>query len=517
MDNRNYNLSIGKNVIESLTLGMYEDPRFIFREYIQNSADQIDKAIAEGLLDEDQGEIHIDIDTEEKTITIEDNATGIPEKKVLSVLLDIAASTKEIGKDKGFRGIGRLGGLAYCDKLIFETSFKGEKTKSILIWDALLLKDIINNRKSKEDAVAVINRITNYDTSSEKADEHYFKVTLENVTNFALLDKASVEDYLSMVAPIPFPTNFRFKNQIYKELQKEGIHLDEYKIFLNTEQLFKGYTTSIYDKKEDATKSKADELIDILFFREVDKQGNLLYWGWHGVSTFNRQMSSVNKARGLRLRKANIQIGDEHALLKLHRERRFNSYFFGEIHAISNQLIPNARRDYFTENDVYREFEKKLKSWFHTYIYTLCRQASDINGAVKKIQDLHDMQEEYKQKQQDGFSDQSENKQFREKFESKKEDALKAAKKLEKLGNGTDEIHTNAVRAILNKVAPISATKKVETIELPTNRKPKLRINHIPGLKKDEKKLLGKVFGVIRDVLDPGMAENLIQKIEEEI
>ena len=39
---------IGKDVIESLTIGMYEDSRFIFREYIQNAADQIDKAIAEG-------------------------------------------------------------------------------------------------------------------------------------------------------------------------------------------------------------------------------------------------------------------------------------------------------------------------------------------------------------------------------------------------------------------------------------------------------------------------------------
>ena len=41
---------IGKDVIESLTLGMYEDSRFIFREYIQNSADQIDKARRSGLL-----------------------------------------------------------------------------------------------------------------------------------------------------------------------------------------------------------------------------------------------------------------------------------------------------------------------------------------------------------------------------------------------------------------------------------------------------------------------------------
>ena len=36
---------IGKNVIENLTTAMYEDLRIIYREYIQNSADSIDKAI----------------------------------------------------------------------------------------------------------------------------------------------------------------------------------------------------------------------------------------------------------------------------------------------------------------------------------------------------------------------------------------------------------------------------------------------------------------------------------------
>jgi len=53
---------IGKDVIESLTLGMYEDARFIFREYIQNSADQIDRAVEEGLfptLRDGKIEIHI--------------------------------------------------------------------------------------------------------------------------------------------------------------------------------------------------------------------------------------------------------------------------------------------------------------------------------------------------------------------------------------------------------------------------------------------------------------------------
>src|SRR5918912_1229749 len=101
---------IGKDVIESLTLGMYEDSRFIFREYIQNAADQIDAGIKIGLLNQGEGEIHINISDRDRRITIEDNATGIPTERVLPILRDIAKSHKERGVDRGFRGIGRLGG-----------------------------------------------------------------------------------------------------------------------------------------------------------------------------------------------------------------------------------------------------------------------------------------------------------------------------------------------------------------------------------------------------------------------
>ena len=64
------NPRIGKDVIESLTLGMYEDCRFIYREYIQNSADQVDKAVAEGLLSPGEDEIYITIDPENRFIII---------------------------------------------------------------------------------------------------------------------------------------------------------------------------------------------------------------------------------------------------------------------------------------------------------------------------------------------------------------------------------------------------------------------------------------------------------------
>ena len=75
---------IGKNVLDNLTLSMYKDSRIIYREYIQNSADAIDDAVSLGIVSEKDAAIVINLDTNKRIITIEDNATNykITDKKV---------------------------------------------------------------------------------------------------------------------------------------------------------------------------------------------------------------------------------------------------------------------------------------------------------------------------------------------------------------------------------------------------------------------------------------------------
>ena len=53
------NYTFGANILENLTTGMYKSSQVIFREYIQNACDAIDKAISLGILK--NGEDKIDI------------------------------------------------------------------------------------------------------------------------------------------------------------------------------------------------------------------------------------------------------------------------------------------------------------------------------------------------------------------------------------------------------------------------------------------------------------------------
>ena len=49
----------GKFLLEILTKGMYSNPMHVYREYIQNSTDSIDKAVEEGIIAPADGAIHI--------------------------------------------------------------------------------------------------------------------------------------------------------------------------------------------------------------------------------------------------------------------------------------------------------------------------------------------------------------------------------------------------------------------------------------------------------------------------
>ena len=519
---------IGKDVIESLTLGMYEDCRFIYREYIQNAADAVDKALESSLLEKGEDAIHITIITEQRKIIISDNATGIERDNVMKVLRNIAHSTKKRGEDKGFRGIGRLGGLGYCSKLIFETSYYGEPYKSIMTWDAELLKSIINDRNNSEEAVQVLARVTKLDSEQENVDAHYFRVIMEDVTSDELLDVRSVTDYLSMVAPIDISSQFIFKSKINDFIKKNRLTVDTYNIFINNDQIYKPYTSAIYEDNNGG-KKKVDDIHDVEFLLNKTEDGLIMYWGWYTISCLKGQMKPKNIARGIRLRKENIQIGDEEICKKFFtktEDQRFSFYYFGEIHDLNKGLIPNSRRDYFAESKECVIFEQCIRQDF-LKLKELCYDAQKIRSSATTIAKGQELRAKIEEKEKNGYTSQKERDELHRQLEEHQKKEQQACKQFENVQHKIESAES-PLKNVIDKLKPrsegIASPQKTDT-NTPTSpekseTKTKFRTDKpiYSRFSKQEKKLIGRIYTAIDNAIaDEKLREALISNIEEQI
>ena len=509
---------IGKNILENLTSGMYTDSKFIYREYVQNSADAIDEAVRQNIIDKQNAKILININSQSRTITIEDNATGITQDNAISLLGNVADSMKDKNINKGFRGIGRLGGLAYCKKLVFETSTAGEDVKSVMSWDADLLHKILNDPSDKSNAATVIDRIVDLKTEKENIDEHYFKVSLINVkeSNNDLLDKDAIREYLSQVAPVDFnKTIFLLSGKIREEMAAHNKSLDTYNIFINDDSIYKIYQNSLIDTNGTCY----DKISDIDYHEFYNNSGELLAWSWVGISKFDKCIPEKNNPqRCIRLKKSNIQLGDADTLSFLHKETRGNGYFIGEVHAIHPKLIPNARRDYFNNNETLLELEAKLREYFNN-LYNLYHLANDQKNAIKKQNEYITKKQEYEEKTQTGsFVNAEEQQKELKRLEELKSNAEKAKKISENIAKKAEEnqVLKNVVTFIKKDYG--NNLEEIPEIQVDLNQggKKVYRSNKLNKLNREQRKLISKVYDILNQVLDPDTAECVKKKIEEE-
>jgi len=509
----------GANILENLTTGMYKDSKVIYREYIQNSCDQIDKAVKGGIMKPEEGAIKIWLDSDQRTIIIEDNATGIPAGSFQRTLGNIADSDKKIGEDKGFRGIGRLCGLAYCKELVFKSSAKGENTESIMVCDAQKMRYLIedNQRGLKHSATEMLDIIYRFENNkTDNTDSHYFRVELIDINpeNTDLLDFQQVKDYLSFVAPVPYQSSFYYRSEIQDHASKLGVRIDEYIITLDGEQIFKKYSTVL----KEPNGVKYDDIFGVQCHDFHDNQGQLMAWMWVGLSKFKKAIPKANQMRGLRLRKENIQIGGEDSLQKLFKEDRGNSYFVGEVFAVNKRLIPNSQRDYFNENTARASFERQLRRYFNEELHKIYYDGSAINSALKKIDFYEDKHSEFKEKE---ASSDFVNKEHRERelqsvLQSKK-DAETAQRKIDRMKGKADNLLQKVIDRIEEERSKPVITEDNLTENTAQNEtaKPSHRTDKLSKLSRSERKLISKIYDIILNSTDKNIAEQIISRIEE--
>ncbi len=368
---------VGKDVLELITGAMYVEPLSIYREYVQNAADAIEDAIEAGHYDDDDiPPIVVTIKPTERSISILDLGIGIPPAEFFTRITAVGASPKRGRARRGFRGIGRLSGLAYCQELIFRSRSAKSQPVSELRWDVKKMRAVLRDPAfSGSLTEAIVASVTHLPGVAGEYPDHFFEVTLNKVGRFkndVLLDDAAVESYLCQVGPLPFDNEMPFTKKILAYLNEHNVPTRAFPVRFKFDEpdLLK-----LHRAEYVARLGKPDQFSDVELFTFEGVDGEVSAVGWVLHHSYLGALPPSNGLGGLRLRKSNIQIGSADITVQQFHEARFNAWIVGEIHVVDPRIVPNGRRDDFEPNIHYSQLQMHI-SLLAKQLSKRCRETS---------------------------------------------------------------------------------------------------------------------------------------------
>jgi molecular chaperone HtpG len=393
------NVKFGLRLLETLTSALYDDPIVLFREYVQNSVDAYDKALNDGYDKINKFSVDIGIDKEKGSITLFDNGYGIPEEDFISKMTDIGISSKsDLPSQIGFRGIGRLSAIPFCNNLIFKNKPQGSNIVFVFTWHGTKFNDMLIKDSTVELSKA-FDEITT--TSSEKydgnANDHFFSVFIEDYNEEIneLIQQSDFKEKLSLVLPLRYSPDFSYQNEIkkhYEELMNDDFDKTAYNITLDSKPLYKPYSNKnileagpyFWDLKFPKTPDGIEEPFGLLWF------------------TFNRKISAnpSDQPYGILVRSKNMLMGARNTLADVIFRDKSDNYItthreltqtlqgvYGEMLINTTRFNDNARRDWFKLDsssivlrDIIFEFLRRL------YKYRVTASKAFVDKKAEKIE-----------------------------------------------------------------------------------------------------------------------------------
>ena len=293
---------VGPDILNLLTTGMYHTPLAVYREYIQNAADAIEGSPWPG-----NGRVEISINPAERSVRISDNGPGLTHAQARRELIPIARSRKRRGVDRGFRGIGRLSGLAFADKVKFRTRARETEPVTEITWDGATLRTSAVGGADPEQIIQDCVEVSTVEGTGWP--DHFFQVHIEQVARHAaseILNRGAVRRYIGEVGPVPMSEQFPFAKKV------EGLFPDGHQP-LTLEVKIEGENEPIRRSHGADLKFSEDRVgvfTDLQPLRVPAADGYKdAAIGWIAHSSYFGAIPKELDLRGLRLREGNIQIG----------------------------------------------------------------------------------------------------------------------------------------------------------------------------------------------------------------
>ena len=383
------NIFVGKDVLELLSSSMYINPLAVYREYVQNASDATDDAVDIGLLQSfDDSLIEINLDHIDRRVVIRDNGTGVSNKDFAARMLSFGASMKRGTNARGLRGVGRLSGLGYVQKLVFRSRSKGDSNVMEAEWNMVAVKRMLASSDTDINLSTVVNEaVTLRTTRPGDHPAHFFEVELikpRRIANDKLLNELEISSYVSQVCPCPFSPSFLHRSKVEELLAPHARIGQYYRIHINgsSDPVYRPYRDEIAYSETKTGRMHGE--VSPIRVPKADGDG-LAAIGWFVHHDYQGAIPVSKGIRGLRARVGNMQTGNERIFAEVFPEDRFCSWAIGEVHILDERVVPNGRRDAF-ETSIHLDHIVAHLRLVGTEIARECRLASQRRHRLRTFE-----------------------------------------------------------------------------------------------------------------------------------
>jgi molecular chaperone HtpG len=382
----------------------------IVREYIQNASDALDafSRVADYL--EDGSTPQMKVSVQGRSLLIFDNGIGMDEEAIQK-LKRIAYSEKREGQEAGYKGIGRLAGIAVANKLLISSTSYGDPKLHKFEFRARALHDGLSENRRKgiqEPATTVINRHTTVSALDVDPADHYTIVELREIDERypELLDPVQLREFIGDIGPVGFAPDFTYGQRISDHLSK---HVPDYSpkvIWLATAS---GDRAQVYRPYTDSMALAEPEFIEIYGPGDAQRLLGYCWCATKGKDMLGKVRSSggkftvegstsVSKKRlaGLVYKLFGFSVGDRSLPLRTLWSKDYTRplWFTGEIHIVDKGVKPTTDRSDFIDNEARRQLYNAAQARVAKHLSSLAQDISDNRNA-------HDLAARYQERFRD--------------------------------------------------------------------------------------------------------------------
>jgi molecular chaperone HtpG len=382
-----------------LSQDLYPRKLEIVREYIQNASDAIDAFAAVSGIIKDDSEPVIKISVQGRSLLIFDNGIGMDGEEV-SKLRRIAYSEKRAGQEAGYKGIGRLAGIAVADKLKISSTSYGDPGLHHFEFRAKEMRQEISENKKRnvnETASVVINRHTDLWATPIDRKDHYTIVEVRAISESCpeLLDGKILKEYIGDIGPVDFSPEFKWGARLSQRLRQDVPDYSPKTVYLSMPN---GERVKVFKPYVDSMVVAEPEYIEVLDPSNPNNTLALCWFATKGQQVLDRirpagKIFSVegddsrDKKRfaGLVYKLFGFSIGDRSLPVRTLWGQSFPRalWFTGEIHIIDKEIVPTTDRSDFVETDA----RKGLYTAAERISVKLNKLAQEISNNRKAYED----------------------------------------------------------------------------------------------------------------------------------